>query len=799
MEVTGTVKAKASQEVLANLTVTLVEAGKQTSTDKIGQFRFSSLNAGTYTVRVTGIGWNPESRTVTVEGTGDEPLVIEMQESAKNMGEVIVYGASRQPEKLTTAPAAVSVVTPLDIENASSHATVAKTLEHLPGVDVVWSGANDFNVNARGFNNSINRRQLVLIDGRDPSTPMINLNEWNSLSSLLNDISTIEVVRGPGSALYGSNAYNGVINIRTTDPKEVQGTHVTLMGGEWQTFRGAVRHSGVFGDFAYKITAGAATQYNYSVVSRMRDTTKPNNGLEYPGLSHDIRPITDEDKSPYMFGGTARLDYYLQPTQRLVLEGGYTNSGNEIYANQTGRIIIQETVRPFARLAYNSERLNVQGYWTRRLTPQAQVVLNAPATSGEDANVFNIDAQYNETFLDDDLRLIVGATYERVNVITGFDYEVDSTKGERRLAFLDPDDQTGSFFGAYAQGEWQITDQFKFVGALRVDETNFDYPVQFSPKAAIVFEPMVGQTFRATYNRSWLRPSFDNLYRKSPAGAPVPGASVEARVDSITSALVGEEVRSNLGLGTSMSVWNLGNITIGPEKAHSFELGYRGAITDGFFVEVNAYWNRRTDLISNPLGGLAPDVYAPVRSNTGNAAYDIIADSVLNAQLAVYRQDTSRLSMYQNSPAFVITPTNIAVVDELGLEISATYFITQELNVHANYSYLDVDVSDNTVPQNKILPNTTPHRINVGAQYSRPGVVDARIDLRYVEGYDWIAGLYTGVVPSYAVVNLSAGYFVLPELRLGVNVFNLLDREHYEIFGGTILRRQVTGSVSYTF
>ena len=482
--ISGTVKDSVADRSLYGLTVAVVEINRLTSTQEDGSFRFEGITPGMYTVRVSGVGWNPVYESVEVTDGQEAVLAFLMSESAKNMGEVIVYGASRAPEKLTNAPAAISVVTPLQIENAQSHGSVAKTMEHLPGVDVVWSGANDFNVNSRGFNNSINRRQLVLIDGRDPSTPMINLNEWNSLTSLLGDIQSIEVVRGPGSALYGWNAYNGVINIRTTDPKEVQGTRITLTGGEWETYKGAIRHAGEFGDFAYKVTLGASTQYNYSVVSRVRDTTKPNNGLEYPGLAHDIRPIDDDEKRPYAYVGTARLDYYLEPDKRFILEGGYSNSGMEIYANQTGRIIIQEVERPFARLAYNSENFNAQAYWTNRYTPQAQVVLNAPATSGEDADVLSFDAQYNTSFLDDKLRLIFGAQGEYVTVKTGFDYAVDESKGERPLVFLDPDPQEGTFVGGYAQADFQATETLKFVGAVRVDATSFEFPVQISPKGS---------------------------------------------------------------------------------------------------------------------------------------------------------------------------------------------------------------------------------------------------------------------------------------------------------------------------
>lgn len=796
--ISGTVKDSITRTTLAGATVSVGALNKVLSTDKAGAFTFTYAGAEkSITIKASHVGWNAKSISLPLETSSDKIEVeILLLQSNKNMGDVIVYAASRQAEKLTTAPAAISVVTPAQIEIASSHGLVGKTMEHQLGVDVVQSGANDFNINSRGFNASINRRMLVLVDGRDPSTPLINLNEWNSLSSLLGDVQSIEVVRGPGSALYGPNAYNGVVNIRTSDPKDILGTRITLMGGEWETYKGAIRHAGEFGDLSYKITLGASRQLNYSVVSRLLDSTKPNNGLEYAGIAHDVRPLTDEARRPYAYVGTARIDYNLDSLQRFVVEGGYSNSGNEFYVNQTGRILIQEVSRPFARLAYNSERFNVQAGWQQRYTPQAQVVYNARATSGEQSNVITIDAQWNDWMLDNKLRLIVGAQHDQQFVKTNIDYSTPA--GETPLTFLDPDDQHGIFTGVYAQGEWQALTTLKVVGALRLDVSNI-VETQLSPKLGLVFEPLTGQSFRLTYNRSFLRPSFADFYRMSPAGLPVNLAPVEQRVDSITSAIVGTDVQSNLGLGQTAQ-WNLGNPKLVPEKAHSIEIGYRGSLSERFFVEVNGYWNRRTDLISVPLGGLAPEVFPPVRSNTGNEQYNAVADSVLAAELAKINPNfPSRLSMYKNAAALVIAPTNIAVVDELGAELAATYFVTNELSISANYAYIDVTVKDNELKQQQILPNTSPHRINVGAEYIVPAAFDASIQLRYVEGFKWIAGLFEGFVPSYAVVNLNAGYFVLPELRLGVNVFNLLDRDHYEIFGGTILRRQVTGSITYTF
>lgn len=794
--ITGVVRDSATGEPLAGLTVSCTEAKKAVATSDNGTFQFLKLASGWYTIKVTGIGWMVAIKKIEVRGNQSTNLDFMLVQSAQNVGEIIVYGASRQQEKLTTAPAAISVVTPLAIEQATAHGSVGKTMEHLVGVDVVQSGSNDFNINSRGFNNSINRRMLVLIDGRDPSTPLINLNEWNSLSSVLADVSNIEVVHGPGSALYGQNAYNGVVNIRTSDPKDVLGTRVSLTAGEWETYKGAVRHAGVIGDFAHKLTFGYSQQLNYSIVSRLRDSTKPNNGLEYPGLAYDVRPLTDEGRRPFAFVGTARLDYYLDTASRVLLEGGYTNSGNEFYVNQTGRILIQQVTRPFARVAYNSDRINVQALWQNRTVPKAQLVYNALATSGEKSDVLSIDAQYNNMFLADRLRIIVGAQHERQYVNTTYDYEV--TPPDQVMGFLDPDNQFGSFTGGYAQAEYQAMPTLKLVGALRVDGSNL-FETQISPKVGVVFELIKGQSLRVTYNRSFLRPSFADFYRKSPAGPPVNLTSVETTVDSVTSQIVGQQVSSNLNLGVTRQ-WNLGNPSLVPEKAKSFEIGYRGTPIKKVFLEVSGYFNQRTDLISAPLGGLAPNVYPPVKSNTGNDVWNRVADSVLASELAKVNPNfPSRLATYNSSAALVIAPTNIAVVDELGAEISAGYFITNELSVSANYAYLDVTVRDNSVSAQKILPNTSRHRINGALEYIEPGKFDAVVQLRYVEGFQWIAGLFEGRVPSYAVVNLNAGYYVLPELRVGISVFNLLDREHYEIFGGTILRRQATGTLTYTF
>jgi iron complex outermembrane receptor protein len=793
--ISGNVNDAITGKPLAGIRIAVKGTNNVTRTNDNGEFSINNLRPGNYVVAASGPGWITEERTSTVADDVIGVVRFLLRSTARNANEVIVYGASRRPQKLTDAPAAVGVVTPLDAERMAPTGQIARTMERMPGVDVVMSGANDFNVNTRGFNNSINRRTLVLIDGRDPSTPLINLNEWNSMSAIMDDVAGIDVVRGPGSALYGQNAYNGVVNIRTSAPRDVLGTKVTLAAGEWETYRSSVRHAGLFGDLAYKFTFGASTQYNYGVVPRLTEA-------EYPALTpalaganaFDKRPLSDAARRPYQIGGTMRFDYDLHDDQTVLFEGGYTASGNEMYVNQTGRLLVQRVEKPFVRVAYTSPSFTVQGLWQRRNTPDElqQLVYNANARSLERSDVMGVDAQYN-TQLAEGIRVIAGAQYDYQDVSSPTD---SAGVFLPDMTLISPTRVTAIFAGVYGHLEVKATDNITLVGSARIDHSRL-FPTQVSPKLAVVFEPSNGHTLRLTLNRAFLRPSYTELFRRSPFGGPANLAAAEAVVDSVLDARFGAGVRSNLGLSQPAARFNLGNPNLQPEKALSFELGYRGAVTNDLWVSADVYYNRRTDLISAPLAGITPGVYAPVRSNSGNAEADRVADSVLQAQIGV--APFNQLSMYEGRPTLVIAPNNVAAVDEYGAELTATYAISNELTVTAAYAYFDFSIASNEAAAQKIVPNTSRHRANIDVNYAVPSSFDAGVNVRWVNAFTWLAGAFEGTVPTYTVVNLQAGYFLTPTLRLGVNVFNALDNAHIQIFGGTILRRQASVSASYTF
>ncbi len=779
--------------VLVSLTNTATKRIQKIQSNQQGLFQFSGLSAGSYILQYSGIDIQRIEKTIVIDRQ-DITLRDTLVASTVNFNEVTVFGASRRQQKITEAPASVSVVTAEDIKRGAAHGQTAKLFEGIVGVDVAQSGMNDFNVNMRGFNNSINRRVLVLIDGRDPSTPLLNLMEWNSLSSSISDIAQIDVVRGPGSALYGANAYNGVINMTTYAPRQVLGTRINATMGEFETFRGDIRHAGEFGKFSYKLTFGASRQLNHTLVSRLRDTTLPNNGLEYAGLAFDVRPLGETDRKPFWYTGGVRLDYNVDDDHRIVAEGGYSYSGNEFYVNQTGRILIPIAQKPFLRLAYNSPEWNIQAHWNSRNTPTPQLVYNAAATSAEQSNVFVVDAQYNTLLLEDRLRVIAGVSHEQQAV---------NTTLVGALPLLAPDDIRHNYSGLYTQLEYKLSPTLQIVGAGRVDRSTF-FDTQFSPKLALVWEIMQDHVLRFTVNRCFLRPSYPDASRRSPAGLPVNVAALSQSVNQQVSALTGRPLQDIFGL-TSLPQWNLGNPTIQPETAVSYELGYKGIINKSFFVTVDAYYNRRSNFISTPLGGLATNVFTPIRANTNDANTNRIADSLLRVGLnRINPLFYDRLALDMGfggtrSPALVIAPRNIGLINEYGLEVAGNYYVNDHLSFQANYAYLSTSVVENDVPAQRIQPNTSPHRITLGATYTVPNLFDINAQFRYVETFTWIAGLFEGTVPAYAVMNLNARYTVNANLTFQLNIFNLLDREHYQIFGGTVLRRYSTLTASVTF
>ena len=157
-----------------------------------------------------------------------------------------ITSVSKREEKLFGAPSAIHVVRGEDIRRTGAR-SLPDALRMVPGMQVARQTSNLWAVASRGFADITANKLLVLIDGRSVYTPSFAGVWWDVQDVMLEDVERIEVIRGPGGALWGANAVNGVINVVTRSAADTQGTLISGGAGTVDRGFGAVRHGTTLG------------------------------------------------------------------------------------------------------------------------------------------------------------------------------------------------------------------------------------------------------------------------------------------------------------------------------------------------------------------------------------------------------------------------------------------------------------------------------------------------------------------------------------------------------------------------
>lgn len=157
--------------------------------------------------------------------------------------ELEITSVSKKPQTVSRSAAAVFVITSDDIRRAGAQ-NIPDALRLAPGLQVAQISANAWAVSARGPNGRFANKLLVMLDGRTVYSPMFSGTSWDVQDTVLADIERIEVIRGPGAALWGANAVNGVINIITKSAVATQGTLVDMRAGTTTQGQISLRHGG---------------------------------------------------------------------------------------------------------------------------------------------------------------------------------------------------------------------------------------------------------------------------------------------------------------------------------------------------------------------------------------------------------------------------------------------------------------------------------------------------------------------------------------------------------------------------
>ncbi|MBK8814531.1 MAG: TonB-dependent receptor [Methylococcaceae bacterium] len=161
--------------------------------------------------------------------------------SLEELMNVQVTSASKKSQQLSDVAAAVFVINQEDIKRSGA-TSIPEALRMAPGIEVSRMDSSKWSVSARGFNGRFANKLLVLIDGRSVYTLAFSGVYWENQDIMMEDIERIEVIRGPGAALWGANAVNGVINIITKHSANTQGGLVTAGAGSKENGFGSARY-----------------------------------------------------------------------------------------------------------------------------------------------------------------------------------------------------------------------------------------------------------------------------------------------------------------------------------------------------------------------------------------------------------------------------------------------------------------------------------------------------------------------------------------------------------------------------
>jgi len=855
-EIAGTVVDSVSGDPVNGARIEALRGGAVaavTVTGREGRFALR-VNPGRYALRIARLGYRPEefdAGTLAAGGTVD--LTIRMVQQAFVINPVVA-SASRREEKTLDAPASVSVVdartiaehpAPIPIDNVSS----------VTGVVVAKTGITQAEVITRGFNNVASGALLTLTDNRYASVPSLRINVYNFIPLTNDDVERIEIVRGPGSALYGPNANDGVLHIITRSPLDAPGTSASLSVGERSLLHAQFRHASAFGNrLGVKIAGQYLRANDWGYVDPVERTDR--DVAIVNGADPDTLRIGLRDSLIERLSGELRVDWRPSDGTMWTTSIGVTGALSNLELTPLGAAQVDSW-----RYYYLQSRLSHGRLF-------GQVFFNT-SNSGSTYLLRTGD------WVTDHSYMLVGQVQHggmlspSVDLTYGIDLQSTVPRTDGTITGRNEEDDTINEAGAYLQSEVELSRALRLVAAARLDYHNrLENPV-FSPRVALVAQPGPDQTLRFTYNRAFSTPSTNNLFLDISGGVlagpmgvrlvGVPSNGFSFRrdcdgglcmrspytpaeigggenylpldvtllwpvlVDTLlgrgiditpipapTAADVGTVIKT-LDIGTYpptfVPVSGVADIPpLGPTIDDVLELGYKAVLWDRVSVGVDLYRVWKSDFV------------AAERVETPNVFFD---ELTLRTYFANFMPaDTAALlaGFVATVPAGTVTPQeardpwdvlityrNFGRVGLWGADLEVGAMLTRSLSVQGSYSWASRDLFPvvNAVGVPDTLPLNAPtHKGTFSALYRDDGLgVNAEVRGRWVTGYPLSSGVYVGDVEGYAVVDATAGYRLpfAPAVTVIVNALNVLDNRHREFLGAPEIGRLVTGMVRAEF
>ncbi|WP_062263960.1 TonB-dependent receptor plug domain-containing protein [Endozoicomonas arenosclerae] len=635
-----------------------------------------------------------------------------------------VTSVSRKKQRLMDSAAAIYVITNEDLRRTGV-TSIPEALRMVPGMQVAKLNANTWSISTRGFNYIFANKLLVLIDGRTVYSPLFSGVNWDVQDTMMEDIDRIEVIRGPGAALWGANAVNGVINIITKKAADTQGNLLTAGGGTEEKAFGAFRHGGEFGETGFYRVYVKAFERDGQVNAEGKDTADDWK-MRRAGFKSEWKVSSDSEMTVQgeLYEGTTRPPLRLldksQPTIPQLANGFIVNG-----------------------LSRDQRGGNLGAYWKRTLSETHDYSLRAIYD-----NYQNFDYRIAEKRDTIDLEFQhYSQLWGRHDLVWGLGYRATwyEVKNTPFMYLLEgKDSKQTELFSAFIQDDITLNDQWTFTLSSRFEHNSFTgYEVQ--PNARLTWRPSENRTFWAALSRAVKTPSI---------------SETALQTDGITI-----ETPSTV----SYIIPIMGNPDLKSEKLTALELGYREQFGNNFRLDITAFYNQYEDIIAYVDTNMCPNGSNAITipSATGSSLY---------------------LCPYPNVVQLPATLINGLNTKTYGLEVVADWQAKDWWKLQFTYSWLQVDAWPNQAKTDFLNTNerivedlSAPHTANIRSTMNLPNQWYFDFWVRYSDN---LKNANIGANTSLDI-RLAKKYGDNLEFSLvGQNLFRDHHREFYETLSG---------------
>jgi len=417
-----------------------------------------------------------------------------------------VYSASRFVQDVKEAPSAVTILTASDIKTYGWR-TLAEALRSLPGLYTSYD-RNYTYLGSRGFLRSgdFNARFLLLIDGNRANDPIYDQARLGSDFALDIDlIDRIEYVPGPGSAVYGSNAFFGVINVITKRGRDLNGWQISGEAGNYGTRKGRVSHG-------WKNESGA------ELLLSATNFYREGKDLFYPefkvSTSDGIARHLDYDRSQNVFlkGSAGPFTVSLVHSKRT--KGTPTASYEQEFNAPGSKIIDEQTLASFdfKHALSSGTELSTRVFFNEYKFLGDFIYSNTPSTPPHRVNRDDHAARWwggDVKILSTSLarhRMVAGLELQNSDPIKMDNYDVNPYLVKQAAR------HQNSRLGVYFQDEWQLLNDFMLNTGLRYDHNSAASGNNLNPRLGVIYQLSPLTTIKALYGKAYRLPNAYELY-----------------------------------------------------------------------------------------------------------------------------------------------------------------------------------------------------------------------------------------------------------------------------------------------